>query len=266
MGTLTTAPTAPNLFAGTVLRPGSQGAAVLAVQQCLNRRGCGPVKEDGVYGVETQNAVELFQARFTDINGAPLKVDGLIGPMTWAALFGEESTPPNVTAPSAILARVLDVANGEVGVMESPPGSNRGPRVDQYLRAVGLDPSAGSFAWCAAFVYFCFMQAANAQRVPNPAIKDAGVLDLWNRAGSAGVRRIGFEEANASPNLVQPGSVFVIKTGTEHGHVGLVEKVAGVGLTTIEGNTNVDGSREGIGVFRRTGRTIATINLGYILY
>ena len=39
MGTLTTAPTAPNLFAGTVLRPGSQGAAVLAVQQLSEQKG-----------------------------------------------------------------------------------------------------------------------------------------------------------------------------------------------------------------------------------
>ncbi len=95
--------------------------------------------------------------------------------MTWGALFGEESTPP---------------------------GSNRGPRVDQYVTAVGLDPSDGSFAWCAAFVYWCFQQAANALRVPNPAIKDAGVLDLWSRAGAAGVRRIGFDEANSNPSLV----------------------------------------------------------------
>src|SRR5439155_18370375 len=45
-----------------------------------------------------------------------------------------------------------------------------------------------------------------------------------------------------------------------NGHTGLVEQIAGVRLATIEGNTDLGGSREGIGVFRRTGRTIATIN------
>jgi len=259
-------PTTPNLFAGTVLRAGAQGSAVLAVQHRINQVGCGPVQEDGTYGIQTQDAIELFQARFTDVNGAPLTVDGMVGPMTWGALFGAASTPSNATPPSILLSKVLEIAGGEVGVMEAPPGSNRGPRVDQYLTAVGLDPSAGSFAWCAAFVYWCFLQASNALKTTNPAIRDAGVLDLWSRAGSAGVRRISSAEANITPSIVQPGFVFVIKTGTEHGHVGLVEKVAGVGLTTIEGNTNVDGSREGIGVFRRTGRTIATINLGYIAY
>lgn len=37
-------------------------------------------------------------------------------------------------------------------------------------------------------------------------------------------------------------------------------------LETIEGNTNDGGSRDGIGVFRRTGRTIASINRGFINY
>lgn len=261
MGTLAT----PNLFQGTV-KPGSRGSAVLAVQQRLNQVGCGPVQEDSIYGIETQDAVELFQARFSDIAGTPLKVDGVIGPMTWGALFGGETTPPNVTPPTDILKRVLQVASGEVGVMETPLGSNRGPRVDQYLKAVGLDPSSGSYAWCAAFVYWCFQQAAAASQALNPAIRDAGVLDLWSRAGAAGIRRISSAEANSNPGVVEPGCVFVIKTGTVHGHVGFVEKVAGMALTTIEGNTNINGSREGIGVFRRTGRTIATISLGYIVY
>ncbi|HWY19912.1 MAG TPA: peptidoglycan-binding domain-containing protein [Candidatus Acidoferrum sp.] len=253
-------------FPGTVLVAGSRGLAVLAVQQRLNQVGCGPIQEDGVFGVETLDAIELFQARSADTSGAPLKADGAVGPMTWGALFGADSTPVNATAPSPLLTRTLQVASGEVGVLESPLGSNRGPRVDQYLTAVGLDPASGSYAWCAAFVYFCFQQAANALSVSNPAIKDAGVLDLWNRAGSQGVRRIAAAEASAMPSLVQPGCLFVIGTGSGHGHTGIVEQVAGVRLTTIEGNTNLNGSREGIGVFRRTGRTIATINLGFIQY
>jgi len=50
------------------------------------------------------------------------------------------------------------------------------------------------------------------------------------------------------------------------GHTGIVEKVNGGFLTTIEGNTNDGGSREGIGVFRRTGRKIKDINKGFLQY
>jgi len=63
---------------------------------------------------------------------------------------------------------------------------------------VELNPADGSFPWCAAFVYFCFQQAAKTLDVPNPAIKDAGVLDLWNKAGSQGIRRIAAVEASTT--------------------------------------------------------------------
>jgi len=89
---------------------------------------------------------------------------------------------------------------------------------------------------------------------------------MFGTTGSQGVRRIAAPEAAVTPSVVQPGCLFVITTGSGNGHTGLVEQVAGVRLTTIEGNTNLGGSREGIGVFRRTGRTIATINRGFIQY
>jgi hypothetical protein len=60
--------------------------------------------------------------------------------------------------------------------------------------------------------------------------------------------------------------IFVIIHPSGAGHTGLVEKVNGNFLTTIEGNTNLNGSREGIGVFRRNQRTIASINRGFICY
>ena len=36
--------------------------------------------------------------------------------------------------------------------------------------------------------------------------------------------------------------------------------------SAIEGNTNVAGSREGIGVFRRNGRKVLSIDKGFIDY
>jgi hypothetical protein len=252
----------PNpVFAGAVLLAGATGPAVLA-----NKRGCGPIAEDAYFGPETHAAVELFQARFTDTSGTPLKIDGIVGPMTWAALFGAGTVASATKAPTPFLKKVLEIAAEEIGTKEKPLGSNRGPRVDQYLKSVGLDPKGGSYPWCAAFIYFCFQQAASALHVPNPAIKHAGVLDLWTRAGTQGTRRILTAEANASPSLVQPGCLFIITTTAGHGHTGLIEKIDGVRLTTIEGNTNETGSHEGIGVFRRKGRTIATITPGFIQY
>jgi hypothetical protein len=75
-------------------------------------------------------------------------------------------------------------------------------------------------------------------------------------------------KAHLHEALVAPGQIFVIDTGAPGGagHTGLVEAVNAGKLVTIEGNTNDGGSREGIGVFRRTGRRIRDINVGFIEY
>jgi hypothetical protein len=186
--------------------------------------------------------------------------------MTWGALFSVDIQPTPVSPSPGLLSQTLIQAGHEVGVMEDPLGSNRGPRVDEYLRSVGLDPTQGSFSWCAAFVYFCFGQASSSLSLINPVVRTAGVLDHWNKAGIRGIHRLSTDECQNQPSLVLPGMIFIIITGGGHGHTGLVEAVQGVTLTTIEGNTNAGGSREGIGVFRRTSRRISDINQGFIDY
>jgi peptidoglycan hydrolase-like protein with peptidoglycan-binding domain len=254
-------------FPGRTISVGStDSASVRAIQVRLNRLGCGPVAEDGVFGAETLEAIELFQARSVDSRGLPLTIDGRVGPMTWAALFGNQTVAPIVEARSALLKEALRVAAAELGVMEDPLGSNSGPRINQYLASVGLNAADGSFPWCAAFIFWCFREASASLNVQNPAVRTAGALDTWNQAGIRGIRRIATAEASETPAVVQPGVVFVISTGGGNGHVGLVERVDGVVLTTIEGNTNEGGSREGIGVFRRSGRRLAQINRGFVDY
>jgi hypothetical protein len=251
-------------FPGHVLTMGSGDSAnVRAIQKRLAELGCGPVEPDGVFGADTMEAVELFQVRTMDGHGQPLTVDGRVGPMSWAALFGEATVSPVADPPTPLAAAVLGVAGKEVGVMEDPLGSNSGPRVNQYLASVG---DKGGLPWCAAFVYWCFQEASAAVKIANPATRTAGALDVWDEAGTRGIRRVAAAEATERPGLVQPGMVFVIATGGGHGHVGLVERVAGVVLTTIEGNTNNGGSREGIGVFRRSVRRIGHINRGFVEY
>ena len=67
-------------------------------------------------------------------------------------------------------------------------------------------------------------------------------------------------------SLLKPGLIFVISTGGGKGHMGMVEDFRDDRLITIEGNTNLPGDREGVGVFRRTGRKLTEINNGFISY
>lgn len=235
-------------------------AAVTAIQKQLNAKGCGPIGVDGDYGDHTFNAVVLFQSRFADARGNPLTMDGVVGPVTWAALFGVAAVSPALVAPTPLLASVLDVARSQVGKMEVPAGSNSGPDVNKYLHGVGLGPG---YSWCMAFVSWCFSQASANLAIANPVYKTGGVMDEW---GNTKGTKILHDNAIINTSLIVPGQIFIIATGGGHGHTGLVEKVTGGLLTTIEGNTNDNGSSDGIGVFRRTARSINSINTGFIQY
>ena len=220
--------------------------------------------ENPSFGPKMTQAVKLFQARHVDAQGRPLKIDGEVASITWAALFGGQTVPEAPRASDPFLASVMAIAAAEEakGVRESPRNSNRGPEVDAYLKRVGL---GGGFAWCCAFTYWCFDEAARAATRANPMVKTAGCLDHWNRAERAGGRRVPAAQAVADPRLVEPGMVFIMNFGGAAGHTGFVESVNGGLITTIEGNTDASKTREGGGVYRLS-RKIADINTGFIHY
>jgi len=236
---------------------------VKAIQKQLNAKGCGPIGEDGDFGVNTVSAVKLFQTRNSDANGNPLEADGKIGAITWATLFGSDKVPVADTASAGLLAKALAVAVSQIGVVEQPPFSNRGPEVDLYLRTVGLNPVGQHYSWCMAFVYWCFNEAAKSLGIKNPLVKTAGCLNGWNGATCP---KIKMADAVNNPALVKPGFIFIIDHGHGNGHTGIVESVNGGIINTIEGNTNSDGSANGYGVLRLTTRKIAKITKGFLDY
>jgi len=259
----------PLAYPGRIIKAGdSERKIVKAIQHRLNEVGCGPIEETGAFDNEkTKTAVKLFQARFPDASALPLLIDGEVGPLTWGAMFGPTSVPSNSRASTPLVKAAIEFATTQIGVKERPLGSNRGREVDQYLRAVGLNPIGASFAWCVAFTHFCYLKAAESLRRDNPHIKTPGVLDHWNKAGrKPGVIRITKAEAIADPGLVKPGSLFIIDLGQGLGHSGMVIETTNGHLITVEGNTNPGGSRNGIGVFKRDARKINQINRGFIDY
>jgi lysozyme family protein len=254
----------PNYPGHVVTENETDKVIVKTLQKRLDDVGCGPIEVDGVFGEQTKNATMLFQTRHTDVFGHDLEVDGEVGSLTWAALFGDSTVPEVLAHPSSdLLTEVIAFAATQVGVMEKPLGSNAGPEVEQYQASVALtrgDP------WCAAFAYFCFAKASEKLGRGNPVIKTGGVLDHWDRARKKGIQTVLAADGKENPELVKPGMLFIMSTGGGNGHTGIVEKVIGGRLVTIEGNTSDAGSREGIGVFRRDARKIASINKGFIDY
>lgn len=254
-------------YPGKALRNGSSGPAVRHLQERLVSLGIS-VATDSDFGDKTEAAVRMFQARSDDFSGAPLEIDGIVGRRTWEALFGDTSVPlpidvsSTATAGTKVARDALAVAISQIGVMEEPPGSNRGNEVDAYLSSV--DKSLLGQPWCMAFVYWCFKEAAKGGTVAAP--KTAGVLRSWQLAqNSSKAQIVTAAQARVNPALVVPGMVFYIDTGSGTGHTGFVTDVVNGRLSTIEGNTTMkEGSREGIGVFARSARRIDQINVGFI--
>jgi peptidoglycan hydrolase-like protein with peptidoglycan-binding domain len=76
-----------------LLKYGSNGAAVVTLQNCLNKYGYG-LSPDGDFGPKTKAAVIDFQ------NKRGLVPDGIVGPNTWGKLKdAETSTPAPVPTP-----------------------------------------------------------------------------------------------------------------------------------------------------------------------
>lgn len=239
-------------YPGRVIKIGEADAAIVKqIVAALQKRGYAANSPPGVFDQDLKRLLKLFQSQNVDRAGVPLQVDGVVGSMTWGALF--EATP--VVVPSGSIATLaLGMAVSQLGVMEDPPGSNAGPQVNAYLKSVGL---GGGYFWCMAFVYWCFNEAAKQAGKPNPFPKTAGCIDAWNKVRAKSPQRlITRAQAMADPSLVKPGQVFILDYGKGMGHTGFVRQSFGGPLLTIEGNSNSGGSRNGLGVFELNRRKI----------
>jgi hypothetical protein len=123
--------------------------------------------------------------------------------------------------------KIVEIAQSEVGVQET--AENSGLRVDQYNAYVGLK----KVPWCASFVSWCYGQAGHSQ--PRTA---------WSPS---------LFPVNRITNEPLPGMVLGVYFPQlkRIAHCGIVEGVKNDLIYSIEGNTNVNGSREGDGVYRR---------------
>lgn len=82
----TTPAPAPSQSMGLpTLRQGDTEPPKTGIRTVQSMTGASPI--DGKFGPGTAAAVRRFQSTHTDQSGAPLKVDGIVGPKTWGALF-----------------------------------------------------------------------------------------------------------------------------------------------------------------------------------
>lgn len=117
--------------------------------------------------------------------------------------------------------RILELARGELGVMESPAGSNKVKYNTEY--------GGGPKAWCCVFVWWLFKEAGAAELFFNGA-KTAYAPALLTYHKKMG---------QAVSGDYQPGDIIFFDfngNGTAD-HVGVCESWDGTNITTIDGNT-----------------------------
>jgi hypothetical protein len=236
------------LYPGRIIKQGEADPAIVkALAQALAAQGYAVTSPPGAFDAAFASTIKLFQSQHVDDGLRPLQVDGKVGSLTWGALFATAPARPAVAPATGLAASALARANSQIGVMEQPIGSNRGPMVDVFLKSVGVPP--GNY-WCMAFVNWCFQNGSADAGISNTFPKTAGCIDAWNRVKADMPRRIVTRAAAmADPSLVKPGFVFILDHGGGNGHTGFVSHQSGGALATIEGNSNATGSANGVGVF-----------------
>jgi len=147
---------------------------------------------------------------------------------------------------------IVPIAVDEIGV-EEIDGTNCGPRVNEFKAATNLPPLE-AWPWCAAFVCWCVRGAAMAagrdftKTFRRPTTASAWGLEAWSLAQDDSTQTL----KNPGRDLL-PGDIIVFK----YHHCGIVETAPDETghFTTIEGNTDHAGSREGGSVWRKWRRS-----------
>lgn len=141
-------------------------------------------------------------------------------------------------------------------------GSNRGPRVDEYLQNTS-PPINIAAPWCAAFIQFCsdtVCRMLPGAENPLDAVKlEAYVQSYYDWASERGLL--------VAPEDTQPGDLALFSFGGERfDHIGFVLGPLNPdgSFATIEGNTGDRSQRNGDGVFRKIRSTEAAYGVRFV--
>lgn len=203
---------------------------------------------DGAFGPATELAVKNFQRHEN------LPVTGVVDQAVFERLRRPLESAFQTDGPvTSLRESVTQLARQH---LESQPlelvihnRANAGPWVRSYM-----DGHEGeAWFWCMGFVQTILDQAASAQgkdfRVIMPHTYGCDAV------GTVGLRQgllMRYTEVRKNPSQVKPGDLFLLqKSANDWTHTGLILSVGDGTFDTIEGNTNMGGSRNGNGVYRR---------------
>ncbi len=255
--------------AGVNLRPD-----VVAVQGLLNARlglltPLRPLQLNGICDQLVIDAILAFQDRVEHLaqpsgriepNGSTLVAldGGPIGSLYNAALgavqgavgHGVQVAPAGMSYAPGPQAPLADIAVPYIGASET--GNNRmgtDPRMQEIFEADNLTTShhTDGYPWCCSFVALCVQKLiARTPAFSHVVPPRTAAVRTFHKVWAVEQQCLVFAP-NSTAYEPAVGDVVIYTFS----HIGIVTSVAAGNISTIEGNTNVAGSREGITVMRQ---------------
>ncbi len=179
-------------------------------------------------------------------------IDGIDGKDTWGAIakkilgsaISTPAVPKPIVASGNLAQKLVTLAKNEIGV-EEVDGTNCGPRVNEYKAATWLSATQ-SWPWCAAFICWLFKEAMKNGTYSFARPQTAGAWDFENWCRSQDKSVVLKKPHN---NDIIAGDIVIFTFS----HIGLAISAPDKQgyVTTIEGNTDGAGSREGGAVLQK---------------
>ena len=203
---------------------------------------------DGDFGPATEKAVKNFQLA----NG--LEATGTVDQTLFDVLTANMKHAFEAPLASTNLRElIVEVSENHVAnhpyELQIKGAWNSGPWVRSYMDGHDGAP----WFWCMGFVQAVLAQAtASMGKTFKPLMPLTYSCDV---AGTKGLEKgalIRYTKIRRDSQLIQPGDIFLIQRSKfDWVHTGIITGIDGDVIETIEGNTNLAGSRNGIAVMKR---------------
>lgn len=169
---------------------------IIEVQQTLAQFGFRPGPLDGIWGRQSVAALRAFQA------SRGLEPDGIIGPLTLAALAPQQPVPTGFDNPAVVWFKE---AMRLIGTREKP-GVGSNPQILDWASGQGIPYRGDDIPWCGLFVGHCVNSTLDREPTPSNVLgarawgsfgirtkpTPGAVMVFWRKSLASGLGHVGF--------------------------------------------------------------------------